>query len=162
MALLHGKLAEVVYLPPDVRRTKHRINAAGHATTSPPSPKEALDRIVTADPLGFLIAVMNGQPTMTFSASGVTLPPKKVSGRVKAKAPTLQLGTVDGFDIMAHVHVPTMDERLRVAQFLVPFVTEKRKKKTDDKKPKDEDDEFEQILKARRQQAKDEDAEAEG
>lgn len=154
MALLQGKIAEVVYLPPDVRKNKLRINVSGHATTAPPSPKEQLDRIVAADPLGFLLALMNGQPVVTFGLDDKVVEPKVTSARTKSKFPVLKLGKVDGHEVVAHVHVPSIDDRKEIARFLVPFVTEKRKKAGD--KTEGDEDEFEQILAQRRQQARDE------
>jgi hypothetical protein len=39
-----------------------RLTPDGVATRNPPTEKEQLERIVEADPLGFLLALMNGQP----------------------------------------------------------------------------------------------------
>lgn len=157
MALLEGKIAEVVYLPPDVRKNKVRLNAAGHATTAPLSAKEQLDRIVAADPLGFLLALMNGQPVVTFRAVEKEVAPKKASARTKQQFPLLKLGKVDGVEIVAEMQVPSIDDRKEIARFLIPFVTEKRKK-AGDKPTGDDDDDFEAILAQRRQQAREEGA----
>jgi hypothetical protein len=156
MALLDGKIAEVVYLPPDVRKTKTRINAYGHATNTPLTAKEALDRIIAADPLGFLIAVMNGQPVMTFDVVDKKIAPKATGAKTKKKFKPLSLGEVDGVEIIAQVHVPTIDDRKEVAKFLVPYVTEKRKKKGEIGPDDPEEAEFERILAQRAQQARDE------
>ncbi len=156
MALLDGKIAEVVYLPPDVRKNKTRINAYGNATTAPVSAKEALDRIIAADPLGFLLAIMNGQPVISFGVKEKEVEPKRVGRKTAKTFPVLDLGKVDGVEIVAHVHVPTVDDRKEVAKFLTPYVTEKRKKKGEEGgglDPKDE--EFERILAQRAQQARD-------
>lgn len=156
MALLEGKIAEVVYLPPDVRKHKTRINAYGHATNSPLSSKEALDRIIAADPVGFLLAILNGQPVLTFGVAEKEVAPKKTSARTRKAFPQLRLGKVDGVEIVAHVHVPTVDDRKEVAKFLTPFVTEKRKKKSEQGPDDPEEEEFQRILAQRTQQARDE------
>jgi hypothetical protein len=163
MALLEGKIADVIYLPPDIRRNKLRINAAGHATTKPPSDKEALDRIAAADPLGFLLAVMNGQPVVTFAPKAKEVEPKKTSAKTAKAFPLLSLGKVNGVEIVAEFHVPSIDDRKEVAKFLTPFVTERKRKTKGEEKPDEEQDEFERILAQRRQQAKEEsDGSAEG
>jgi hypothetical protein len=47
---------------PSYLRGGTRITPDGVATRNPPTEKEQLERIVEADPLGFLLALMNGQP----------------------------------------------------------------------------------------------------
>lgn len=167
MALLEGKIAEVVYLPPDIRKNKLRLKANGHATTAELSAKETLDRILAADPLGFLLAVMNGQPVITFDAvdKKVEVDTDKVPSRAKKKLPPMvKLGMVDGFEIRAVVHVPTIEDRKDVAKFLMPFVTEKRKKgdapkpgpvgdSLDGTDPLDEDAAFEKLAAQRAREA---------
>jgi hypothetical protein len=172
MALLEGKIAEVVYLPPDVRRNKTRINARGHATTAPFTAKEALDRIIAADPIGFLLALMNGQPVITFDAvdKKVDVDTDKVSkGAKKRLPPSVKLGMVDGIEIRAIVHVPSIEERMAIAKFLSAFAVEKRKKKPgptgdslDGKDTSEADEEFEQIAARRAAQARGDDGPAEG
>jgi hypothetical protein len=165
MALLEGKIAEVVYLPPDVRKNKLRLKANGHATTAPLTAKETLDRILAADPVGFLLAIMNGQPVVTFDAvdKKIEVDTDKVTTRAKKKLPPMvKLGMVDGFEIRAVVHVPTIEDRKEVAKFLTPFVTEKRKKSNKDgpigdsldgKDPLDEDAQFEELAARRAREA---------
>lgn len=162
MALLDGKLADIVYLPPDVRKNKVRINAHGRATTNPPSVNEQLDRILMADPLGFLLAVMNGQPVLSFGAKPKEVEPKKTTRRAEKAFPLVSLGKVAGVEIVATTLMPTLDDRKDVAKFLVPYVTERRKKKGEQGTPDDEEAEFEQILERRIQQAKDNNGTAEG
>jgi len=47
---------------PSYMRTGNRLTPDGIVVTTPPDEKEQLKRIVEADPLGFLLALMNGQP----------------------------------------------------------------------------------------------------
>jgi hypothetical protein len=152
MALLQGKIAEVIYLPPDVRKNRVRLNSHGHATTAPFTASEQLDRIVAADPVGFLVAVMNGQPVVTFGIEDATVRPQ-AGARVKKKFKTLKLGKVDGIEVEAHIHVPSVEDRKEIAKFLTPYVVTKRKKKGDDPLAPDED-EFEAILDQRIAQAR--------
>lgn len=154
MALLEGKLADVVYLPPSVRRNRLRLNSRGQATTAPLSAKESLDRITLADPLGFLLAIMNGQPVVTFAAETKEVEPKETHKRTQKKFPQLRLGKVDGAEIIAHLHVPSVDERVDIAKFLMPYVTERRKKQKNNEEEQAPDD-FEMILNQRIQQVND-------
>lgn len=163
MALLQGKIAEIVYLPPDVRKNRTRIKANGQATTAPLSAKETLDRIVAADPIGFLVALMNGQPVMTFDAVDrkVEVDTDKVSkGAKKRLPPSVKLGMVDGIEIRAIVHVPSIEDRTAIAKFLTPFVTEKRKTgkgpigdTLDGNEPTSADDDFAELAARRAREA---------
>lgn len=155
MALLDGKIAEVVYLPPDVRKNKVRLNAAGHATTAPFSAKEQLDRIIAADPVGFLVAIMNGQPVVTFDTLSKEVAPKSTGAKTKKKFPQLKLGKVEGVEIVASIQMPSIEDRKEVAKFLTPYVTTKQRKKGDGPELDDEEAEFERVLAQRIQQAKD-------
>ena len=74
----------------------------------------------------------------------------------------MSLGKVAGVEIVATTLMPTLDDRKDVAKFLVPYVTERRKKKGDVPTADDEEAEFEQILARRIQQAKDNNGSAEG
>jgi len=155
MALLDGKIAEVVYLPPDVRKNKVRLNSAGHATTAPFSAKEQLDRIIAADPVGFLVAIMQGQPLVTFGTLEKEVVPKGTSARARKKFPQLRLGKVDGVEIVASIQMPSIEDRKEVAKFLTPYVTTKQRKKGDPTEGDPDEAEFERVLAQRIQQAKD-------
>jgi hypothetical protein len=130
MELLQGQLKELVYLPPETRKRNIRVDANGRATTHPPTEKEQLQRITLADPLGFLLAVMNGQPVVTFGVRNIIVDtPRKRSKNAPARLAksfsVLTLDETDGQEVYAKVHVPSMDERMDSAKFLVPYITTK-------------------------------------
>ena len=65
---LESLIPPPVYLPSRLRGKDIRITADDiRLTIDPPSIKENHLRIAKADPLGFLIALMNGQPVPVFS-----------------------------------------------------------------------------------------------
>lgn len=153
MALLEGSVADIVYLPPDVRKSRVRIDGRGVRTERPPSEGEQIDRITMADPLGFLVAVMNGQPVLTFGFEPKIVAPnkKRASKKTVKRFPMIGLEDADGGELVAYMHTPTMAERVEIAKFLVPFVTEKRAKKAkpDPDQPEAPADEAEARLQER-------------
>jgi hypothetical protein len=54
----------IVYLPAGLRKQRARIQE--HVTLNPRSAAEIEDQIAKADPVGFLIAIMQGQPIPVF------------------------------------------------------------------------------------------------
>lgn len=54
----------IVYLPAGLRKSKARIQE--HVTLNPRTAAEVEDQIAKADPTGFLIAIMQGQPIPVF------------------------------------------------------------------------------------------------
>lgn len=61
----------IVYLPKRLRANGHRITAdMVRVTVEPPTLMENQARIADADPVGFLIAIMHGQPIPAFHITG--------------------------------------------------------------------------------------------
>jgi hypothetical protein len=89
----------IVYLPRSLRAHKQRLTEDHiRITTDPPTIAENHLRIAEGDPLGFLLAIMNGQPIPTF--------------RVEP----------DGA-ITVEYHVPTFEQRESTARWLAHKVT---------------------------------------
>jgi hypothetical protein len=119
-SLLGGKLPEVVYLSPSLRAR--------------PMPKDAstedvdqLDRIVQADPLGFLFAIMDGKSVPSFTVKPLTEhqpDTKRKRGRPRKETATarIKIGEEKDHAIYAEFHSPTVADRERVAMFLAKFV----------------------------------------
>lgn len=59
----------IVYIPLAMRGGRKRLDLAGRVTLNPKTPEEIEQQIALADPTGFLIAVMNGQPIPAFKLS---------------------------------------------------------------------------------------------
>lgn len=59
----------IVYVPCTMRAGRKRLDLAGRVTLNPKSAEEIEQQIALADPTGFLIAVMNGQPIPAFKLS---------------------------------------------------------------------------------------------
>lgn len=57
-SLLGGKLPEAIYLPPSLRTRPQDASTED---------EDQLDRIVKADPLGFLFAIMEGKSVVSFT-----------------------------------------------------------------------------------------------
>jgi hypothetical protein len=147
-SLLGGKLPEVVYLPPSLRTR--------------PMPKDAstededqLDRIVKADPLGFLFAIMDGKSVPSFTVKPLTEhqpDTKQKRGRPKKETATgrLKLGEENDHAIYAEFHSPTVADRERVAMFLAKFVA----RNGDRSEEQSEEDEFARLCAKRAAQAR--------
>lgn len=95
-----GKLIPpIVYLPSRLRLQGKRLTIDNvRVTVTPPTIAENHIRIAEADPLGFLIAIMNGQPIPSFEI------------------------TNDGA-IVVKYHIPEMKTRERIGQWLANKVT---------------------------------------
>lgn len=120
--LLGGNLPQVVYLPAKLRKVKLRETTDGTITDAPPLPDEQMERIVEADPVGFLIAIMNGQPVITFDVRAkdddehIPLPSR---GKMRASGKVSNDGE---FAVFAEFHVPSAADRERVAMYLADKV----------------------------------------
>ncbi|MGH9612674.1 MAG: hypothetical protein ACRD4P_06305 [Bryobacteraceae bacterium] len=116
--LLGGKLPEVVYLPPSLRTRPQ------DATTEN---EDQLDRIVRADPLSFLFAIMEGKSVTSFTVKPLAEEqpaPKRKRGRPKKETATarMKIGEEKDHAIYAEFHNPSIADRERVAMFLAKFV----------------------------------------
>lgn len=60
-------IPDIVFLAPEFRKAAARVQII---TTEPPTRQENVYRIAEADPIGFLVACMNGQPMPEFKISG--------------------------------------------------------------------------------------------
>lgn len=133
IALVGGDMPSIVYLPPDVRARKTRLTLDGVVTENPYGLDEIQARIVAADPLGFLIAIMNGQPIPSFRLRRPDAPPlgepaAAKDGTKRGRRPRLpglssKLDTINGVEVYADWYTPTQADRERVAQFLVSNFT---------------------------------------
>lgn len=81
-------IPDIVFLPPEFRSTAARVQVV---TTKPPTKAENAKRIAEADPIGFLIAVMNGQPVPEFVVNDHVDP---VEVDIKYHNPSLELRSV--------------------------------------------------------------------
>ena len=158
VSLLHGKLPDVVWLPPHIRR-QARITPEGVITKNDPDAAEQLRRITQADPLGFLIALMNGQPVVTFrlrkqdaerpvskSRSG-----KKHGQRRIYSAP---IAKEHGYEVSAEFHVPSLNDRERCALYLSQFIARQKPAKKNGKEASDSAD-FDAMIENAASQAED-------
>lgn len=150
-----GGVPSVVYLPPMVR-PKTRMSADGVTTDAPYSVDEIGKRIVEADPAGFLIAIMNGQPLPVFSLRR-SLDPSPLGG------PATTEEGVEGYkrhippppyiEVNVDFVVPSIEERMEVAKFLMRFTPIKKPQKSAPPTPKQEaGDEFERLMDMRAKQ----------
>jgi hypothetical protein len=129
ISLLGGEMPSIVYLPPDIRQRKTRLTTDGIITNNPYGSKEITDRVIAADPLGFLLAVMNGQPIPSFrvkrpGSKPIDEPAPAKDGSKRGRRPrapqvSSQLDTENGVEVYADWYTPTMADRERVAQYLV-------------------------------------------
>lgn len=122
--LKKGELAEVVWLPPEVRG-RQRIGVDGVPTTALPSTDEQLARITAADPIGFLLAVMNGQPLLTFKVvkSEDEIGKTRKAGPRMRGATKLGLQVTSDFTVVAEYHTPSVADRKQVALELAGIIT---------------------------------------
>ena len=131
-ALLAG-MPDIAYLPPSLR-------PQGASTKD----EDQLDRIAAADPLGFLLALMNGHPVISFTvmkSTEETQPDaKRLRGRPKKDTATarIKIGEQNGLAIFAECRSPTIADRKRVAAYLAKMIA------SNGVKPKEqsEDEEF--------------------
>jgi hypothetical protein len=130
MSLVGGKLPSIAYLPPAIRGRRARMTTEGISTEHPQSVEEQVTRIVHADPLGFLIAMMHGQPVVTFRV-GASKRHENAQRRRKADAEVPIDTTPDGVEVFAEYHSPTIPDRERIAIFLaerIPTIAKEKKK----------------------------------
>lgn len=130
LSLLGGDMPDMVYLPPDIRFRKKRFTADGVLTEQELTEAEITKRIVAADPAGFLIAVMNGQPIPAFRVVKRDAPAavaksakeqrSKAGVRHKQADETTQVASLDnGLDVYLDFYTPTISDRERIAQYFL-------------------------------------------
>lgn len=90
----------MVYVPLKMRKKGVRV-AGRRLTTKKPTVQENIQRIVEADPVGFLIAVMQGQPLPVFRVTGCD----------------------NAFEVAVDFETPNYEARLNAAQFLASRAT---------------------------------------
>lgn len=99
-ATLKGTLIPpMVYIPANLRKRAARLDFDDTATLNPPTDAENLQRARAADPVGFLIAVMQGQPiphVVVFKEG-------------------------DALRARTDMETPAMSDRMRAAEALVRF-----------------------------------------
>lgn len=166
IALLGGVMPDVCYVPPDIREEKKRISADGLATEAPYGDKEIIKRIAASDPLGLLIAIMNGQPIPGFRIvqKGEPAPRTNKGGKPLKKGATLlpeanaKIETTEnGADIYVEYYSPTLGHRERVAQYLLANILPAKRAFTGKKdKPEKIADDYEALIKRRAAEAGDE------
>lgn len=116
----------IVYLPAKLRANNLRVTIDNtRLTTDPPSIRENHIRIAEADPLGFLIAIMNGQPIPRFEIE-------------------------DDNSITVKYHIPKPGERTSVAFWLAHKVTIRTNDQSREGRSSNPPEEWEQIV-ARRE-----------
>jgi hypothetical protein len=135
-SLVGGKLPEIVYLPPSLR---------SRTTSQDPSTEDddQLDRIVKADPLGFLFAIMQGKALASFTIKTTNEErptAKRLRGRPKKETVIAQmkLGEENGHAYYAEFHSPSVADRERVAMFLSKFIAKKRDERGESRGDEDE------------------------
>jgi hypothetical protein len=153
-SLLGGKLPEIVYVPPSLRT---RSMQAGEATKG----EDQIDRVVAADPLGFLFAIMEGKALASFTVKPInnqTPKPKRDRGRPKKETATaeMKLGEENGHAYYAAFHSPTVADRERVAMFLSKLIASNRDER---RESQPEDNDFARLCAKRAEQAKPADTE---
>jgi hypothetical protein len=146
-AMLGGKLPEVVYLPPSLRTRP----MAQDASTDD---EDQLDRIVKADPLGFLFAIMEGKSVASFTVKPLSdeRPDAMLKrGRPKKETATarIKIDEESDFAVYAELHSPSVADRERVAMFLAKFVA----RNGNQSEEQSEDDEFALLCAKRAAQA---------
>jgi hypothetical protein len=146
-ALLGGKLPEVVYLPPSLRT---RALPQDVSTES----DDQLDRIVRADPLNFLFAIMEGKAVASFVVRPLAEQQpgsKRRRGRPAKETATARIKLVETDDhtVYAEFHSPTVADRERVAMFLAKLISRKGERPEE----KSEEDEFALLCEKRAAQA---------
>lgn len=99
-------IPDIVFIAPEFRSTAARVQVI---TTKPPTRADNMKRIAEADPIGFLVACMNGQP----------LPEFKINDRV------------DPVKIDIVYHTPTPELRAVCARYLAMVSNQKRDASTD-------------------------------
>jgi hypothetical protein len=115
---------------------------------------DQLDRIVKADPLGFLFAIMEGKvlPSSTVKpAAGNRLDAKRARGRPKKDSAIARIKIGEDADhvIYAEFHSPSIADRERVAMFLTKLIA----RNGSPSEPQTEGDEFALLFAKRAAQA---------
>lgn len=87
-ATLQGTLIPpLVYIPQRLRKQKARVSIDGSVTVNPVTTAENDIRIAQADPTGFLIAIMQGQP---MPCVVITKEGKEFRAHIEFEAPLLE------------------------------------------------------------------------
>ena len=155
MNLLGGRLPSIVYLPASIRARKTRMTADGVVTSSDLTAEEQLDRIVQADPIGFLIAVMNGQPIPTFRLIDASNPaPKK--NRKQNPQTAVSVGKDGDAEVLVEFHVPSIADRERIALYLADRIAGPKKLRTEKPSGTASTDEFSSLVSKRAREMHDE------
>jgi hypothetical protein len=146
-SLLGGKLPEVVYLPPSLRTRPMPRDASTEN-------EDQLDRIVKADPLGFLIAIMQGKSVASFTVKPLAEEQpnlKRKRGRPKKETATARIKLAEENDqaIYAEISSPTVADRERVAMFLAKFVA----RNSEQSEEQSDEDDFAKLCELRAAQA---------
>lgn len=170
--MLGGKVPSMVWLPPGIRQRKTRVDTNGVVTNQPHSQDEINARVLQADPIGLLIAIMNGQPIPRFrlQAAQSTLPPADVKPKADEPAakgtarqgkkppavvPSIHVGTEDGLDVFMDFEVPTLANRERIAMYLSENFSPVKKQRDLKRDPKHQsNDKFEMMLDQRAREAR--------
>lgn len=163
ISLLGGEMPSIVYLPPDVRTRKTRIAVDGVITDQPYSQSEITSRVLAADPLGFLLAIMNGQPIPSFRLTRPGAPPlgepaPAKDGTRRGRRPRVagissKLDPVNGIEVSVDWFTPTLADRERVAQYLVSNFTPIIKKAEAAKPPNADADDYDKMIAQRARDA---------
>lgn len=148
-SLLGGKLPEIVYVPPSLRT---RSTRPGESSKD----EDQIDRVVAADPLGFLFAIMEGKALASFTVKPINNEiPKTKRGRGRPKKETtiaeMKLGEENGHAYYAAFHSPTVADRERVAMFLSKLIAANREER---RESRPDDDDFARLCAERAEQAK--------
>lgn len=96
-ALDLSDMPPVVYVPYGLRR-EVRLAWDGSVTKAPPDAKENLLRVSRSDPLGLLVAMMQGQPVPTYRVT------KDAEGK---------------FSVQTDLEVPTLELRAHIAEEVI-------------------------------------------
>lgn len=147
-SLLGGNLPEVVYLPPSLRTRPTSQDASAED-------EDQLDRIVAADPLGFLIAIIEGRSVASFTVKPLDEAQpdaKRKRGRPKKVTATarIKIGEEKDHAIYAEFHSPSIADRERVAMFLAKFIARDGNRSEE----QSEEDEFALLCAKRAAQAR--------
>lgn len=176
ISLLGGNAPSLVWLPPDIRKRKQRLTADGVVTGQDFTNEEINRRVLAADPLGFLIAIMNGQPVPKFrlqrpvTTSHVVGMQDAEDGEHAAKRPrraapphalrkinedaSAKLDTVNGVDVFVDYETATLANRERVAMYLMENFAPIKSSRTRMKKAiSDQDAKFESVMDRRAREA---------
>ena len=121
ISVLGGGMPHIAYLPPSLR-----TRPMPDSVLEGERPEVQVARIVEADPLGFLGAMMNGQIVITFRAESAEKDhssptddkPKRGRPSTKPHPFCVKIGEENGRVIYAEYHSPSIADRMRIAMFL--------------------------------------------